>query len=495
MRGVFVFLFALILMIQPSFTQELYKKADLGEVIKFPDNHTLRKIISANNDGVFFFVEKQNQFTHQFTPYIFHFNNELKLVDKIEIELKTKFSKISLMEIIDFHEEMLLILGNVDVDNKIKYLYGMKVAYNDLKFDNELTTLSSDYYGDYSRYNSGRYTLVESGDTSKIAIMYTPPNDEDVTDKVGISVYDRNLNKLWSDNFVMPYDPELFKRGASGIQNNGIFIVSGKLYKDKLLGSVDGKPNYSYMVYTLSETGLRSFEIELGDHYVHNYIRYFIDENEVITAAGFYSELFKDGITGSFYFKIDLEYGKVLKQKFQRFSDEFLEKNTFYTENRIEKRTEKEKNVNIENLRYKGVIPYFYGSTYMILEYSTSEGYRGNLNLVELNSEGEMVDIFKIYKRSKVEKIRYSQSVLVEKQKRMMFLFNGDELDKENNPITGCPTLVQVDSNKVQTRELVLEFNETKLRFKPSKTFVINNEVYVVFESIFGKLQLGRITL
>ena len=159
-------------------------------------------------------------------------------------------------------------------------------------------------------------------------MYYNLPYDKNNVEKVGVHVYDQNMDQLWRKTIRIPYTDELFTVEDFEVDNEGNVYVTGVEYKEKLKVKRKGKPNYKYHVLSYTDNGKKDSDLPIeveGKFLTDMKVR---PNNEgQLLCGGFYSGQGTYSVEGSFFLKVNASNGDVETASFEDFGIDFITQN------------------------------------------------------------------------------------------------------------------------------------------------------------------------
>lgn len=165
-----------------------------------------------------------------------------------------------------------------------------------------------------------------SDDTTKFAILASiPPVDKEdgKYNKELLTVYDMSHNKIWSSELEVPKNYDFFVTKKTTLGNDGSFYSFGIVYENEK--DMKKNNNGTYMILSYDNKGKSSeTTFNFGDKIIID-PKFDWSKNHLI-CAGFYSiKGSKKNITeGIAYIQMD-KSGKIIKESYKEFPDEFIQ--------------------------------------------------------------------------------------------------------------------------------------------------------------------------
>jgi hypothetical protein len=227
-----------------------------------------------------------------------------------------------------FNNEMIVDMGgshywlhstwNSDADQTILYfdkvdpLTGQVLSADNKMF--EASKIETQWtYEDLPGFTIGNYTIKEttadafnirlSPDHKKMLLHYIYKTSDDVYQTIGVAVFDEHLNKIWSNEFVMPVRSQIVEYSDYAVDNKGnaycLAITEDNYPKYKHGDIVEdeadkntGKANYHYILYKFSKDSktVTQTEADPGNYFLKGGVLIQDIQNKGIYMAASYSK-------------------------------------------------------------------------------------------------------------------------------------------------------------------------------------------------------------
>lgn len=270
-----------------------------------------------------------------------------------------------------------------DKESQIETLYydkldvgGAKLTANNTKMF-ETTKLSGDLTstGLYQFKIDNKYKFNYDAEGKKLLVSYRlwpeEKNDKKNYDKIGLQVFDENMNKLWGGEFTMPYTEQIMDNSDFSIDGNGNAYMLAKVYdseKRKEKDKETGKPAYHYevMKFTKDNKKIISATISLDDYFIHETSLIENLQHEMIIACTYSKKAKSNGTDGVYLAALD-QNNKMVKYKngYYEFPLADLQK---FESARTKKKMEKKDDYEAPNLVVRNIVIESDGSVLMVLE-------------------------------------------------------------------------------------------------------------------------------
>lgn len=196
------------------------------------------------------------------------------------------------------------------------YYTKLDLAGNIVEANREISSLSNE------KEHRVDLSYVQSYDKRKL-LCYKNLNNADKNEKIIFTLFDANGGDPQSGELDIPYPDDKFNVRTIQLSNSGNVYVVGKRYK---VSKVREPDDFNFMVirYDVAAGNYREISIDIGDFFLTD-LTVRIDRDEMVYAAGFYSEKNSSQIIGTVYQKIN-NSDSVLVSAYERFDDELLSK-------------------------------------------------------------------------------------------------------------------------------------------------------------------------
>jgi hypothetical protein len=209
--------------------------------------------------------------------------------------------------------------------DKIDVVSGKIMSSNNKMIETTKMGLSFEMteYGYPSIQSSSKYKFYYSADTKKLLVSYTlfPINRDDRKNHeiTGLNVFDENMNKLWGNEFTMPYTEAIMDNIDFSIDTHGNVYMLAKVYdseKRKERDKETGKAGYHYEVlkFTKDNNKITNTIITADDYFIRQVA--FIENslNETVISCT-YSKKAKGEATDGIFLNVVGPDGVISKYK------------------------------------------------------------------------------------------------------------------------------------------------------------------------------------
>ncbi len=253
---------------------------------------------------------------------------------------------------------------------------GTKLTANNTKMF-ETTRLAGDLSstGFYQMKVDNKYQFNYDAEGKKLLVNYRlwpeEKNDKKNYDKIGLQVFDENMNKLWGGEFTMPYTEQIMDNSDFSVDGNGNAYMLAKVYDSDKRREKDketGKPGYHYeiMKFMKGNKKIITAIISLDDYFIHETSLIENLQHEMIIACTYSKKAKSNGTDGVFLAALDQD-NKIVKYKngYYEFPLADLQK---FESARTKRKMEKKDDYEAPNLVVRNIMIESDGSVMMVLE-------------------------------------------------------------------------------------------------------------------------------
>ncbi len=315
------------------------------------------------------------------------------------IELPEMTKNFNSESVIDFNGNYYWIHSDWDKKEEIESLYydkidvvSGKITQSNKKLFDATKIAGKGYVsnGFYSAKTVGKYDFNFDADHSKLLISYRlapeEKNDKKNYDKIGFYVYDENMNKLWNNEFTMPYTEQIMDNIDFSVDSKGNAYMLAKVYESEKRKEVDketGAAGYHYEVLKFASGSKKIINttITIGDYFIKAASLIENTAHDMVIACTYSKKAKKGGTDGVFLALMD-QTGKINKYKngYYEFPLEELEK---FESARSKRKMEKKDDYEAPNISVRNIVVEADGGIFMALEeyyvvvttYTDSRGY------------------------------------------------------------------------------------------------------------------------
>lgn len=279
-------------------------------------------------------------------------------------------------------------------------------------------------------------------DSSYVSVIYTIPNRRKDNEQFVVNVFNKQMEKVWSQQYEFPYENRLLDLQEFRVDQQGNLYALAKRNFQNRRDQVDGMVNYDYLLFNLKrEGGIDSLKIETEGKFLSDMKVEFTPEGDIVS-AGFYSNLSASGAGGAFYMRLDGKTKEVISSSFKEFELNFVLQNlTERKAKRVERRIQNGKSRELPFYHIDELVPMSDGSVRMIGEqrqiYTTTIGYGttmitqthfvyNDMVVVSISKDGEVEWAERIAKRQHTidDAAAYSSYALMKRNAELVLMFN-----------------------------------------------------------------------
>ena len=379
--------------------------------------------------------------------------------------------------------------------------------------------IASDYnpiLGTY-KYKVSKYEYNFDADKTRLLVTYRvrpeEKNDKKNVDKIGIHVFDENMNKLWGGEFTMPYTEAVMDNSDFSVDAKGNAYLLSKVYDSDKRNEKDketGKAAYHYEVlkFTKDSKEILNTTIEIGDYFIRQALLLENSLHEMVIACTYSKKSVGSGTDGVFLALMD-QAGKITKYKNGYY--EFPREEMMKFESESEKRKiNKKEDYEAPFLSVRNIVVLPDGGLFLSLEQnyvvqtntsysgaayknkSSSSYYYEDIIAVKIGSKGNFDWVRKIPKRQRGDNSGGMGTMsykLVNDASGYYFLFldnkNNLNLTADEEPklhldgYGGQVVVAKIDNGGVVTKELLFDTREEEVKIYPSQFKRINGNQFI----------------
>jgi hypothetical protein len=360
------FYFILICSLVFSFANSQGKKFvfKLGDEYEMPRKSEDLSFIGNKKDGIVNLSLRKGELSIlRFDP------NNLSLTSDEQIVLEDATSNMNSELVVTFGDKNYWLRSDWDKKNEQEMLYSSKLDIKGGKIGQQQLLIQSDKIasgsftgkGFYSFKGTNKYNYNYDAAHKLLVITYRlypeQRNDKLNYDKIGMAVFNENMERVWTNTFTMPYTEAIMDNSDYTVNADGSVYMLAKVYASEKRQEVDKatmEPGYHYEVLRFSKEGKKPLTAAIP--VMSNFIREaFIVESssrELLVACT-YSRIAKgNSIDGIYLSRINAD-GKVFNYKNGAYPFDF-EEMTKYESGKYKRRIEKAGE--ISNMKVRSVI-------------------------------------------------------------------------------------------------------------------------------------------
>ena len=440
--------------------------------------------------------------------------------DKV-IELPEATKNFNSEILVDFGTNHFWLHSDWDKSSERESLFydKIEVASNKIDVSNKLLLEASKIAGEMARARgfykiktAGKYDFNFDAQHKKLLVSYRlvpeERNDKISYDKIGLFVFDENMNKLWGREYTMPYTEAIMDNSDFSVDANGNAYLLAKVYDNdnrKEFDKSTGLPAYHYEVlkFTGDNKKIVKAPIKVGDYFVGQASLVENSLNEMVITCT-YSKKKNSASTDGIFLSILDATGKITKYKNGYYEFPLAELEKFETA-RSKRKMERKDDYESPNLKVRNLLIESDGSVLIACEESyyrvytsTSNGvttytyiyYNEDIIAAKINAAGEMVWVRKIPKRQRGSlPINTMSFKLVSDESGYYFLYldnlknmdlPDDEQPKYHVDGAGGQVIVsKIDYNGKVSKQLLFDTRDEDVMIFPTKFSRLNGNQFV----------------
>ena len=400
-----------------------------------------------------------------------------------------------------YYDKIDVVSGKITESNK-KLLEAGKISGN-----------GATMTGFYRYKMTSKYDFNYDADHTKLLVSYRlapeEKNDKKSYDKIGFDVFDQQMNKLWSNEFTMPYTEQIMDNIDFSLDSKGNAYMLAKVYESEKRKEVDketGAAGYHYEVlkFAKGNNKIINTTIAIGDYFIKEASLIENTEHDMVIACTYTKKAKSGGTDGVFLALMD-QSGKINKYKngYYEFPLAELEK---FESGRSKRKMERKKDYEAPNLVVRNIVVEADGSLFIALEEyyvvtTTTYDSRGNSHTTttyyyedmlgaKISKAGNFEWLRKVPKKQVGGRGRGTMSFkLVSDETGYYFLFLDNkknmELAEDEVPqkhidgFGGQVVVAKIDNAGVISKELVFDTREEDVMLFPSQFSRINRNQYI----------------
>lgn len=381
--------------------------------------------------------------------------------------------------------------------------------------------------GLYNFKVTNKYDFNYSADHQKLLVTYrlTPKDRSDKVnhDVIGFFVFDENMNKIWGNEFTMPYTEAIMDNSDFSVDSKGNAYLLAKVYDDERRKEKDketGKAGYHYEVlkFTKDNKNIVHTAIGIGDYFIKEASLIESPTHDMIIASTYSKKSKGDGTDGVFLATLN-QNGEVVKYKngYYEFPVADLEK---FESNRKKRKMENKDDYEAPNLKVRDIAIQADGSIfltceefYIVTNYRTdSYGhttvtytyYYDDIIASKINADGKFAWVRKIPKRQRGSRGE-DEGLLIGNSRAkgagsmgfklitdgtdyyFLFLDNKKNMDLAEDEAPkyhvdgfgGQVVVVKLDKDGNMSKELLFDTKEEKVMIFPTRFSKINSNQFI----------------
>ena len=308
--------------------ERLADRTALSEIMKAPSNTEIQKIIATEGGGFYALrLKKGSMFArNEVNVVIEYYDGQMKMRRQKEIEMKYKDKRLEFKDVVMIDGKLWLLAYFYNQKQEMTYLFAQRIKNETLTVDKDLVKIA-EKKGKNNAWEDV-FGVAQSRDSAKI-VVYNRERDENKKERYDITVFNADIEALWTRSAVLPYGEKNFEAEEFQVDELGNVYVLGIVYPE---GSNrikrQGKPNYQYVFWAFEKENEtpREFKINGIEQFITD-LTFRKGNDGVLTFAGFYSEKGNTSIKGTVYFRLNPREKELSDIVTSAFDFDFLTKN------------------------------------------------------------------------------------------------------------------------------------------------------------------------
>jgi hypothetical protein len=515
----YLFLMTLsLLAVSSSYSQSKKFTFKLGSEYSLPKKSWDLSFFGNDKDGIVNLTIKKDELNVlKFDPKTLIQTGE----SKIAMPEKTKNFKSE--KLVDLGTNYFWLHSNWDKSQEKEYLY-----YDKIDVVNGMITATEKKIIETTQINSfevwlslnslrkDKYRFNFDAENKKLLISYRlipeKIRDKENFDKIGLHVFDENMNKIWGNEFTMPYTEAIMDNADFSVDAKGNAYMLAKIYdseKRKEKDKETGKAAYHYEVlkFTKDNKQIVHTTILIDDYFIRDATLIENSLHEMVITCTYSKKSKGTGTDGIFLAMMD-QTGKINKYKngYYEFPLAELEK---FESARSKIKMENKTDYEAPNLSVRNIVVESDGSILIACEerfavsinnysernYITTKYYYENILALKITAAGNFAWVRKIPKKQMGDGgIGTLSFKLISDSTGYYFLFLDNkknmELTKDEVPkyhvdgFGGQVVVAKIDNAGTVTKELVFDTREEDVMLFPTQFRRINGNQFIGRASI-----------
>ena len=303
----------------------------------------------------------------------------------------------------------------------------------------------------------GKFNFDQSYSEERFIVQYRmkpkTKNDSKSKDIIGMHVYGKNLEEVWSKKITMPYTEKKMNNVGYTIDEKGNTYILAEVYRTETAKKiVKGKLNYDLELIRVSadDQDLSSTKIELEDKFIKN-INFYEGKDGGIVIAGYYGNRARSGTDGVFIYKLD-DSGDLIDKLSYEIPVDVMK---LYKSDRAQSKMEKksgEKDYSMPNMVLREIVYEedgsitLYGERYYVVSHhnpktgqTTYTYYYQEILATHIDKENELLWMVKLPKNQRGSAGRGGMGYYVLSQKNYHYVLFLDNVKNIELPLNKYP--------------------------------------------------------
>ena len=460
--------------------------------------------------------------------YITRFNPKtLSQTDERIIEVPEATRDMVSETLVDFNKNYFWLRSDWNKDAQKELLYSTRVDVKKGRLEDnnqkiiEAGKMGASGYqtiGLYSYKKIGKYDFNFNAGHTKLLVSYrrVPESrkDKNSFDKLGIYVFDENMQKIWGNEFTMPYTEKRMDNEDFALDINGNAYLLAKVYNSDDRKEVDkatGNPGYHLEVFKFTKDNEQVIQatISLDEYFIQESSLIENSMHDMIIACTYSKNAKNKGTEGIFLGILDTN-GKIsnYKKGYYKFPAAELQK---FESRRKKRKIEKDEDYEAPNLKVRNVVVENDGSVLIACEeyfievrqhYSSGMGsmpgrssssyvyHYDDILASKIDASGNFLWMRKIPKRQQGSRGRGTMSFkLISDETGYYFLYldnkKNEHMEEDDTPAKhvdgagGQVMVSKIDNSGNETKEIVFDTRDEDIMIFPTEFTGINKNQFI----------------
>lgn len=274
---------------------------------------TVHKIFGHDRDYFYVIKFTKNQY------YIEKLDNNLNLVKTEPIKLHEGFRTFDLETIVHFHNEIYMLSSHRRFNNIS--LYYTKINKETLLADTTRVEIAK--IG-FIKGNWADFHFALSRKETKLAVICRTKLSLSKVQFNEYYVFGKDMELLWTKKDMIDFKGQGPRDNKYIVDEKGNISILSLLKRASIISVFrDVKNVYTIYRYTHNGEFFQEYPITLINRYIRGLKIIGTDSGDLV-CAGLYSEIFRAGVRGTFFFRIDPDNGRIYDNTAQEFNEEMI---------------------------------------------------------------------------------------------------------------------------------------------------------------------------
>lgn len=443
------------------------------------------------------------------TPVLTRYDN--KINELTSETFKASESGVFFNGFFNLNNNLYLLTNTFNRNKRQTNFYAQQINSTSLKPEKQNVILDSIQTSSSITKKSDSEHLI-SQDSTKLLLISYPSEDKKEDQIYNVSVFDSNMDKLWSRKIELPYKAKFIEILNKSVTNEGRVCLLLKHYesgrvREKIRINNSSAPAYSVklLIYENDKSEVKDFNINIGNKFIHT-LQIAEDKGNDLTLFGLYCDKANDVINGFFTVDINKTNYDVSIANIKNFPPTLLS-----ILDKDKQGDDHNKNPGLSNLfQLAKVINKDNGDKSFILEYRTtitapkSASYflYGNIIDINLKKNGEIV-LTRIPKYQISYYSNYTSFQVLAHHDKLIFFYN-DAINNISRDLSKRPSTANImkgnsalvtatiNSSGGLTRKVLQTNKETNFIVAIKNCIVLDNNKIGLYASKNSKFGLSK---